>query len=366
VAVVAPSGSGDAELLAEGCRVLASWGLDVQLGPHALTSHPDLGYLAGSDADRALDLQQAWLNPEIEAVLCARGGYGAQRLADRLDWEAMAAAPPKIFAGFSDITALHEAFALRLGVATLHAPNIWGRGFTDFPAAQQGLRQALFDPDRPEARVLACDGGGADGADGAGGGSADGVAGGGAGPGLVPGRAAGVTAGGNLSLIAAGLGTPDGRHAPRFRGNASPLPAAAGAAAVGAAGAPGSTAAHGALAPEAAGGRPPVGRGGFAGCILLLEDVREDCYRLDRMLTQLLRSGALDGVAGIALGTWADCGPPDAVRRVMQDRLGGLGVPVAWGLGFGHVAPQPTVPLGVPAELDAAAGTLTFLEPAVS
>jgi muramoyltetrapeptide carboxypeptidase len=94
--------------------------------------------------------------------------------------------------------------------------------------------------------------------------------------------------------------------------------------------------------------------------------VREECYRLDRMLTQLLRAGALDGVAGIGLGTWAGCGPAEAVRRVMQDLLGGLGVPVAWGLDFGHTAPQPTVPLGVPAELDAGQGTLTFLEHAVA
>ena len=359
VVVVAPSGGGDPELLAEGCRVLAGWGLDVQIGPHALASHLDLGYLAGSDADRALDLQQAWLDPQIDAVLCARGGYGAQRVADRLDWAAMAAAPPKIFAGFSDITALHEAFALRLGVATLHAPNIWGRGFTDFPAAQQGLRQALFDPDCPDARVLACDSGAGDSAAGgsAAGGSAAGDAG--AGPGIVTGRASGVTAGGNLSLIAAGLGTPDGRQAPRFRGRAGPSPAAAGA--TGPPAAPGDLAAL-----SAVNGQSSAGPGGFAGCILLLEDVREECYRLDRMLTQLLRSGALDGVAGVALGTWTGCGPPDAVRRVMQDRLGGLGVPVAWGLGFGHASPQPTIPLGVPAELDAGAGTLTFLEPAVA
>ena len=84
------------------------------------------------------------------------------------------------------------------------------------------------------------------------------------------------------------------------------------------------------------------------------------------MLTQLLRAGALDGVRGIALGSWTDCGPPETVRRVMQDRLGGLGVPVAWGLPFGHTAPQPTIPLGVPAELDAGLGTLAFLEHAVA
>jgi muramoyltetrapeptide carboxypeptidase len=140
---------------------------------------------------------------------------------------------------------------------------------------------------------------------------------------LVPGRAAGLTAGGNLSLLAAGLATPDGRQA------------------------------------------GPSG-GGFAGCILLLEDVNEERYRLDRMLTQLLRAGALDDVQGIALGTWAGCGAPDAVRQMMQDRLAGLGVPVAWGLRFGHTAPQPTVPLGVPAELDASRGTLTFPEHAVA
>jgi muramoyltetrapeptide carboxypeptidase len=301
VAVVAPSGRNDPGLVADGCRLLADWGLDVQVTPHVLASHPGLGYLAGSDAGRAEDLQRAWLDPQIEAVLCARGGYGAQRIADRLDWTAMAAVPPKILTGFSDITALHEAFALRLGVPTLHAPNVGGSSFTTFPEAQRGLRRALFEPDRPDARVLAWEGGTR----------------------LVPGRAAGVTAGGNLSMLAAGLGTPDGRQA-------------------GSCG------------------------GGFDGCILLLEDVNEECYRLDRMLTQLLRTGALDGVAGIVLGTWTGCGSPEGVRQVMSDRLGGLGVPVAWGLGFGHTAPQVTVPLGVPAELDADRGTLTFLEHAVA
>jgi muramoyltetrapeptide carboxypeptidase len=314
VAVVASSGRGDPDLLGEGCRILAGWGLDVRVGPHALTRHPSLSYLAGTDADRAADLQQAWLDPRIEAVLCARGGYGAQRIVDRLDWAAMAAVPPKIFSGFSDATALHEAFALRLGVPTLHSPNIWGDGFTAFPAAQQALRRALFTPDGTEGRTLGSD------------------------PAswLAPGRATGRAAGGNLTMLAANLGTPDGRdpHPGRSRASA-PAPT-----------------------------HHP--RSGFAGCILLLEDVNEECYRLDRMLTQLLRSGALDGVAGIALGTWTGCLPADGVRPVMADRLAGLGIPVAWGLGFGHVAPQPTIPLGVPAELDSAAGTLTFIGPAVS
>lgn len=297
VTVLSPSGPADAALVAEGCAILASWDLAVEVAPHALDRHPGLRYLAGQDAARADDLEQAWLDPGVGAILCARGGYGAQCMVDLPDWAAMSAVPPPVLAGFSDITALHEAVARRLGVATLHAPNVGSASFTAQPSAQRSLRAALFGTERPAALVApaeeeAC---------------------------LVPGAAAGVTAGGNLALLAAGLGTQDGRQS-----------------------------------------------GGFAGCILLLEDVTEEPYRLDRMLTQLLRSGALDAVAGVALGSWTDCGPPDAVRQVMRHRLGGLGVPVAWGLGFGHTSPQPTVPLGARAELDATVGTLTFLDPALA
>jgi muramoyltetrapeptide carboxypeptidase len=135
---------------------------------------------------------------------------------------------------------------------------------------------------------------------------------------LVPGRARGVTAGGCLSLLAADRGTP-------------------------------------------------FARAGFAGTILLLEDVDEDLYALDRLLTQLLRSGALVGVAGIALGSWQNCRPTLAhIRGLMLERLAPLGVPIVWELGFGHGSSSLTVPLGVPAVLDADAGTLTLEQPALA
>jgi muramoyltetrapeptide carboxypeptidase len=296
VAVVATSGRGEPDLLAEGCRVLDGWGLHVQVGRHALDRHRVVDYLAAPDEDRAADLQEAWLDPQIEAVLAARGGYGVQRIVDRLDWDAMAAAAPKIFVGFSDLTALHEAFARRLGLATLHGPNIWGTGFTEHSASQRALRSALFEPDAPDAQALSFPAARA----------------------LAAGRATGRTAGGNLTMIASGLATADGRE-----------------------------------------------HGGFAGCIVLLEDVGEDPYRLDRMLTQLLRAGALDGVAAVALGSWAGCEPERTVRAVLADRLVPLGVPVAWGLGFGHISPQPVIPLGVPATIDTQLGTLTFHETAI-
>jgi muramoyltetrapeptide carboxypeptidase len=94
------------------------------------------------------------------------------------------------------------------------------------------------------------------------------------------------------------------------------------------------------------------------GAILLLEDVGEAPYRIDRMLTQLLRAGALAGVRGIALGQFTECRGTGAVEEVLAERLGGLGVPVLSGLPIGHGEGQKTVVVGAPARLDAAAGSL--------
>ncbi len=292
VAVVAPSGPIPEERLAAGLDVLRGWGLDPVAAPHVLDRHGELGYLAGSDADRAADLQNAWCDPAVDAVICARGGYGAQRMADALDWEAMRAAGPKAFVGFSDITTLHEAFAVRLGLVTLHGPMAAGADFVKSARAQEHLRATLFDPE--SVRTIRSDG-----------------------TALVPGRARGVALGGCLSLIASGIGTPHTRDSAR-------------------------------------------------GGLLCLEDVGEETYRLDRYLTQLLRSGMLDGVAGLLLGSWAECDPYEKVRTLLVDRLGGLGVPVAEQFGFGHCDDALTLPFGAAAELDADAGTLTLEEPALS
>ncbi|GAA2383304.1 LD-carboxypeptidase [Streptomyces coeruleofuscus] len=295
VAVVAPSGPVPEERLQAGLDVLRGWDLDPVVAPHVLGRHREFAYLAGTDAQRAADLQNAWCDPAVAAVLCARGGYGAQRMADLLDWEAMRAAGPKVFAGFSDITVLHQAFATRLGLATLHGPAAAGVDFIKNARAQEHLRATLFEPESVRTVTALPPGGSA----------------------LVPGRARGVTLGGCLSLLASDLGTPH---------------ALAGA------------------------------RGG----LLLIEDVGESPYRVDRYLTQLLRTGWLDGVAGIVLGSWAACGPYEELRAVLADRLGNLGVPVVEEFGFGHREGALTIPLGVPAELDASTGTLTFDAPALS
>jgi len=107
----------------------------------------------------------------------------------------------------------------------------------------------------------------------------------------------------------------------------------------------------------------------LTGAILLLEDVGEPPYKVDRMLTQLRRSGALSGLAGVALGQFVRCHDPDPthpvdVADVLGERLGDLGVPVLGGLPIGHGHNQVSVPLGVPATMDVLGGTLT-VSPAV-
>jgi len=288
VAVVSPSGPVAPDRLAAGLAVLASWGLDPVVAEHARGTDRRFGYLSADDATRAADLTRAWLDPAVRAVVCARGGYGAQRLVDLLDWEVLATAGPKVLLGFSDVTALHQAFAARLGLSTIHGPVVSSLGRAD-DATRDHLRTMLLEPAAgttltPTPAST-----------------------------LVPGRAEGVLTGGNLALLAAGVGTPTGLSA--------------------------------------------------RGAVVVLEDVSEEAYRLDRLLTQLLRSGWFDGVRGIVLGDFSDCASPEAVRDLAMDRLGPLGVPMVAGVRVGHEQRNLAFPFGVPAVLDADAGTLVLRLP---
>ncbi|WSA80079.1 LD-carboxypeptidase [Streptomyces sp. NBC_01799] len=191
VAVVSPSGPVPVGRLEAGLDVLRGWGLEPIEMPHVRAVHPELAYLAGTDEERARDLQEAWCDPSIEAVLCARGGYGAHRMVDLVDWVAMRSAGPKVFVGYSDITVLHEAFARRMGLSTLHGPMAATEAFLKDPDTQESLRATLFEPE--SVRTLGL--------------STAGV--------LVPGRARGITYGGCVSLLAADIGTPHARTSAR-------------------------------------------------------------------------------------------------------------------------------------------------------
>ncbi len=278
VAVVAPAGPADPGRLGAGLRILEEWGLEVQ--PPADLAASEVPWVAGSDEARAAALERAWVDGEVRAVFATRGGFGSHRLVDLLDWRTLAQTGPAWLVGYSDVTALHQAFASRLGVATVHGP-----GVASLPrlsaSALDALRALLF-----EARVDPLSG-----------------------VPVVAGLAAGPLVGGNLAVLAASAGT-GGIHAARDS-------------------------------------------------IALLEDVNEQPYRLDRLLTQLVRSGWLDGVRGIACGRFTDCGEPAAVRRVLEARLGPLGVPLVLDLPLGHDDDTRSVVLGRRATLDATAGILT-------
>lgn len=114
-----PGGNGATpESVARARRRLHDVGFRTVVAPHAFDAR---GYLAGADADRAADLQEMLENPAIQGVLCIRGGYGAHRLLDRLDYRAIGRSP-KVFIGYSDITALHLAIHTQCGFVSFHGP----------------------------------------------------------------------------------------------------------------------------------------------------------------------------------------------------------------------------------------------------
>jgi Uncharacterized proteins, homologs of microcin C7 resistance protein MccF len=195
VALVAPSGPGSDESISRAVESLEGWGLVVSLGRNIHATDPHFPYLAGTDRQRLEDLVAAWTDPTVDAVVCLRGGYGAMRLLDSIDWDTMrrgTARPdgrPKLLTGSSDITALHEAWSVHLGVPTLFSPMPGNDVFRDSGTIRGDVHRWLFEPWAGRSLV---------------------------GPRtetLVPGDAEGIATGGNLSLLAAAIGAPE-HHPP--------------------------------------------------------------------------------------------------------------------------------------------------------
>lgn len=248
------------------------------------------GYFAGSDRERLADLNAAIRDDSIDAVWCLRGGYGAMRLLDALDYAALRRRPKAII-GFSDVTALHCAIGKRCKLASIHGPTARSK-ITKF--AERSLRAAVRRDGNP------C-----------------GVAA--RGRTLVRGRARGRLLGGNLALLAALHGTP--------------------------------------FEPD------------YAGAILVVEDVNEASYRLERMLLQLRLSGSLQKCAGIVFGAFTNAGETKdkslggsrTVAEVIEEAAEAAGVPSFCGAPVGHIDDQWSLPLGMDAELDAGRHRLTVI-----
>ncbi|MBA4174958.1 MAG: LD-carboxypeptidase [Leptothrix sp. (in: Bacteria)] len=290
IGVIAPAGSVEPERLAEVPALYAGFGYRCRVYPGcALRSD----YLAGPDAVRLADLHAALADDEVAALHAIRGGYGCMRIVDGVD-TALLRAHPKLLVGYSDLTALHALWA-REGLPTLHAPMAAsdmldpGRLASHdsdrdalFTLLQRGLRAGDVLAPALEASPL-----------------------------RVGGRTTGRLIGGNLSLVAALLGTPWAWSA--------------------------------------------------RGALLFLEDVSEDLYRVDRLLTQLRLAGVFDAVAGIVLGSFTEAEAPAALLHDMLLPLcRAQRKPLLAGWPAGHGTPNRPLPLGLLAELDADAGTLTL------
>ena len=286
IAVLCISSPVDPAHLEPGLDVLRFAGLDPVVYPSALDPGSMRPYLAGDDKMRAGDLRTALLDPSIAGITFAKGGSGSQRTLEAMDWDGLDQLAPKVLAGYSDVTAVLEAVAVRLGWASLFGPV----SALDEDAYSLGsLLRVLMRP--AEATLMTFPRAST----------------------IVPGVARGMTMGGTLTLLTSSIGT------------SSSWP----------------------------------GRGG----IVLIEEVEEEDYRVDRMLTQLRRSGYLDGVAGIITGTFTDCGPAEDIEAILAERLSDLGVPmIAWA-NIGHGGQFQTFPVGIAAELDADARTLRLLDP---
>ena len=284
IGVVAPASPFKREDLEQGLSILKARGYAIHLADGLFETQ---GYLAGDDCLRAEQLHTTFCDPRVDAILCARGGFGSLRLLSLLDYE-LIGAHPKPFIGFSDISALHQAFLIKAGLVTFHGPMVCTLARGD-AVTQTSLWQAVGQNQPVQVSVrdqhhrM-----------------------------VMPGKAQGLFVGGNLATLCHLLGT---RYAASYEN-----------------------------------------------CILFIEETGEAPYRIDRMLMQMKLAGCLDGVCGLVLGSFTNCGEEGDVERLVRQLFDARPIPVMAGVSAGHCDRNVTLPMGIQAYLDADRGELRFLE----
>jgi len=263
------------------------------------------GYFSATDEERAADLNEMFERKDVQAIMCARGGYGCARILPFLNYE-LIENNPKILIGFSDVTAIQYALYKRNNLITFHGP-VSISTFSSFsiknfqnvllnPSEELKLENSKTDNNFNPYGITV----------------------------ITEGKVEGELIGGNLSIVVSMIGTDYDIE--------------------------------------------------LSGKIIFLEEFLEEPYRIDRMLTQMIQAGKFANAAGIALGVFKMCEPSKtnpsfsdsfSLIEVLKDRLGNLGIPVVYGLSFGHIADKFTLPFGVTAELNSDTKQLKLLEPGV-
>ena len=241
------------------------------------------GYLAGSVADRAARVNAVFADSTVQAIVCARGGFGSMQILPYLNYEAIRR-HPKLLMGFSDITALLCALYQYSGLVSCHGPVV-----TTLKNAGSKTLESVFNVltlgELPAIQVER-------------------------GKTLSPGKASGPVICGNLTTLCHLTGTP---FQPKLNG-----------------------------------------------CILILEDRGEKPYRIDRMLTQMKLAGVFNGLCGLGIGTFENCGEADELFEIIDRIFNPIHIPILAGFNIGHGPDNIALPFGLEAVLDADHHLLTY------
>ncbi len=281
IGIISPSGAvKEKKLFNNAVKYFENKGYKIKIAPHTLDTK---AYLAGEDKDRLADLENFFKDDEIKAILCSRGGYGAFRILDRINFD-LIKENPKIFVGYSDITALLCNFTEKSGIVTFHGSlfaSDFGKEtidkYTEYNFWKILTKNTEIPYEFPNTAEYHC---------------------------IKPGIAEGELIGGNLSIMCGLLGTP--------------------------------------YSPD------------FSGKILLLEDIGEPLYKIDRMLMQLKLAGVFDKISGLLFGQFTSIIKPDSpetnrltVLDAVSELTEDLRIPVGFGFPAGHGNQKATLPLGV-------------------
>ena len=298
VGIISPASSPeDLSKIEKGVKYLESLGYRVEVGKNA---GQNFGYLAGSDEQRVSDLHYMFGKKEIKAIICVRGGYGSSRLLDKIDYSIIKK-HPKIFVGYSDITALQMAFYKKAGLISFAGPMI----SVDFSDEINGFTEEMFwalitcnkkfgkirNPDNEKFFILK------------------------------HGKVHSELLGGNLSMLASLTGT---EYFPCFDNK-----------------------------------------------ILIIEEINEEPYRIDRMLNQIRLQGIFEKIKGIILGRFVDCYETDQYKKslslneVIDDYFGKIKKPIIYNFKHGHVADNITVAFGIKYKIITEDATIEMTESAV-
>jgi muramoyltetrapeptide carboxypeptidase len=299
VGLISPSAAANERILYQFAKeALEGLGLKVKLGKYLQNRR---GHLAGTDQERADDLNGMFADPDVKAVICMRGGSGANRILPLIKYEVVKANPKPIL-GYSDVTALLLALHAHTGLITFHGPNGSG-SWNSFHVKQ--FDQVFFKRElmRYENEITKEDD-------------------------LVikrnriqtikGGKVSGKLIGGNLTVLTSLSGSP---YLPDFQD-----------------------------------------------AILFIEDVGEEPYKIDRMMSTLMLNGSLQKIKGFVFGQCSDCQPSNGygsltLDEILDDYILPLKIPAYKGAMIGHIPKQFILPIGAMVTLDADKGSLQLDQP---